>query len=453
MFNYARSDTHFLLFIYDHLRNELLEKSDFSSPEGDLIAQVLEKSKKEALQRYERPFYDEQGGQGPGGWYSMLYRTPALFNAEQFAVFRAVHQWRDQIARTEDEGLALMMPKHVLYNIARNMPLDMPSLLGCSHPISPTVRSRSGDLLKVIKEAKAAGATGPKLEDLIQTSVPLQIDKQNETKNGSIAKPDSTMNISTIAPLQKTSHSVLPTRTHASRFWGRVLEENLLLRQKTELQMKLLGLRLMLPLPQLTAEVFEATEHVKIPNLEPSQIDPGARAEHKYSRERKAKTDDVFIIKQAGGSRKRKAAEMQEHPAPILETQLPPEPVPDEGRNDLEDGNVLLGDVQESIVRQNQAEQDAPLIVPKKSKSQHKQERKREAQRVNVTSLDAKGDEIEAFDYANAPSVLHGQAKQKKHTQADPTKAFDPYSKSLNAPKGMRKSNKETAGKSLTFKK
>lgn len=56
MFNYARSDTHFLLFIYDHLRNELVEKSGFSSGEGGLIAQVLEKSKKKLFNGTNVPF-------------------------------------------------------------------------------------------------------------------------------------------------------------------------------------------------------------------------------------------------------------------------------------------------------------------------------------------------------------------------------------------------------------
>lgn len=37
MFFYARSDTHFLLYIYDMIRNELVEKSDRSTPETDLI--------------------------------------------------------------------------------------------------------------------------------------------------------------------------------------------------------------------------------------------------------------------------------------------------------------------------------------------------------------------------------------------------------------------------------
>lgn len=52
MFDYARSDTHYLLYIYDHLRNELVENP---TPEFNLVDHVAERSKKEALLRYEHP--------------------------------------------------------------------------------------------------------------------------------------------------------------------------------------------------------------------------------------------------------------------------------------------------------------------------------------------------------------------------------------------------------------
>ncbi|EOD51783.1 putative exosome complex exonuclease protein [Neofusicoccum parvum UCRNP2] len=58
LFDYARSDTHFLLYIYDNMRNELVDKSDFSNPEEDRIRRVLEKSKETSLQTYETPIYD-----------------------------------------------------------------------------------------------------------------------------------------------------------------------------------------------------------------------------------------------------------------------------------------------------------------------------------------------------------------------------------------------------------
>lgn len=55
LFDYARADTHFLLYVYDKMRNELLEKSDLSDLEKNKIHDVQEKSKEYALQRYEHP--------------------------------------------------------------------------------------------------------------------------------------------------------------------------------------------------------------------------------------------------------------------------------------------------------------------------------------------------------------------------------------------------------------
>nr|GFD53759.1 exosome complex exonuclease RRP6 [Tanacetum cinerariifolium] len=55
LFDYARADTHFLLYVYDKMRNELVERSDFSDPEKNKVHDVQEKSKEYALQRYEHP--------------------------------------------------------------------------------------------------------------------------------------------------------------------------------------------------------------------------------------------------------------------------------------------------------------------------------------------------------------------------------------------------------------
>ena len=65
LFEYARADTHFLLYVYDNMRNELVEKSDFSNPERNKVQEVLQKSKETALQRYEHPIYDTELGLGP----------------------------------------------------------------------------------------------------------------------------------------------------------------------------------------------------------------------------------------------------------------------------------------------------------------------------------------------------------------------------------------------------
>jgi exosome complex exonuclease RRP6 len=56
----------------------------------------------------------------------------------------------------------------------------------------------------------------------------------------------------------------------------------------------------------------------------------------------------------------------------------------------------------------------------------------------------------EPFDYSKAESVLHG--KKPGVGKGDKKKPFDPYTKSADAPKGMRKAQTERAGKSHTFK-
>lgn len=447
MFDYARSDTHFLLFIYDHLRNELLEKSNLSVEDGDLIAEVLQKSKKESLQRYERSVYDDERGQGPGGWYNMLSRTPALFNKEQFSVFRAVHQWRDRIARNEDEGSAQVMAKHVLYNIARDIPMDMASLLGCSHPISPILRMRTGELLGVIKKAKLAGINGPEMKDLME---PISTHLQEERRDPSFVKRDPLRR--TVPELDHKIPGLVSLRSTISRFWGSILDEVPGLLKKTEVQKRFKGLRLALPLPQLNAEVFESKVGTKIPRQELEPIDPGARAEHRYTTERKAKDTNVFVVKQLGGSRKRKAADMEENGESRSTSPIEEAAALDGGVADQEDSNSSLVADKENQMNLDEVEISRLSSSSKLTKGQRKRARRRaEAQRMRGPGNGADDTKAEPFDYATAPSVLH--SKTKKVDRAGAQQPFEPYSKSLHAPPSMRKFNKDVGGKSFTFKK
>jgi exosome complex exonuclease RRP6 len=132
MLHYARSDTHFLLYIYDNLRNALLDRAQSrasSPPDGDvvpnssrlrpgqdpahaLVREVLNRSEDTALRRYEREMYDLEDGTGPGGWdtmakkwnKSLLTKAAGSAGGVQKDVYRAMHAWRDRVARMEDES-------------------------------------------------------------------------------------------------------------------------------------------------------------------------------------------------------------------------------------------------------------------------------------------------------------------------------------------------------------
>ncbi|MCJ1471014.1 exosome nuclease subunit [Pseudocyphellaria aurata] len=447
MLDYARCDTHFLLYIYDKLRNNLLaeSESDPSLQEGTLIDEVLRKSKKEALQRYEWPFYDAQRGKGTNGWYKLLERTPALFNREQLSVFRAVHQWRDQLARKEDEGPNQIMRHQVLFNIARQMPMDMPSLLGCSHPISAAVRPRIGDLIRVIQEAKTAGANGPDMTDLISIEQAktnhLQAQKIENSFPSTLAGANN-RTLSIQAP-----RSNLPVRTNVSAFWGKTLEESTSMQQKRVMRKQHESHRLVLPLPSLTAEVFKDSTAGMNSVVEPNQHDPGARAEHQYVKRRMSKQNDVFVVRQAGGSRKRKADGMEDFPE-TAKTAVPTNPMVIEGV----EPKASVRNIEGNEIKQLEDEVLTQQRQSKRQKKKLKKDRKRKREELKQVGGVNKGDvgAEEPFDYANAPSILH--AKKSRIDQTEGKNSFDPYAKSLDTSKGMRKMQKEVGGRSFTFK-
>ena len=430
MFDYARSDTHFLLYIYDNMRNELIDKSSLSQTGENLIETVMKNSKEEALQRYEHPFYDYQRGSGSTGWYNMLRRTPALFNREQFAVFRAVHQWRDHVARQEDESVHLVMPKHVLYKIARETPLDMPSLLGCSHPMSRPFQKRKDDLLGVIKGAKINGVTGPEMKELMLAIDPF-LSQKVRVQGGADAFPveDAKASLHFNHTVELT-YSTLPLMSDNSRFWG----PNLSSTMTTKLTTKAQDLLLILPVPQLTVEVFEDADSSKQSRIQEAKSKPGALLEHPYVTSRASRENELFIVKHDGGSRKRKAIA---YPEGIEQPLSKGDDLAENG----EEVGISLDQGLDMVRKRKRAEKKAEIKRLKREKKEQ----------ANAAAIN--GDEAsEAFDYVNAPAVLHAKQSVADRAAAA-SKGINPYVKSMDATKGIRKSRNEIAGKSHTFKK
>ena len=121
MLKYARADTHYLLYVYDNLRNALLDRavsraasptSRAGSPTAPdaFVREVLSRSAETALRVYAPDPYDAEGGTGFNGWDTLARRwnKPTLgvdgALSVQREVFHAVHVWRDRIAREEDES-------------------------------------------------------------------------------------------------------------------------------------------------------------------------------------------------------------------------------------------------------------------------------------------------------------------------------------------------------------
>ncbi|KAL4778387.1 ribonuclease H-like domain-containing protein [Aspergillus varians] len=396
MFDYARSDTHYLLYVYDNLRNELLENS---TPEGNLVDYVLEKSKIEALQRYERPVYDAATGQGAGGWYDLMTRNPAVFSKEQFAVIKAVHEWRDKVAREEDEGVQCVFPKHALFRVAQAMPQDLGTLFRTLSPVTAITKDRAPDLLEVIKTAKAEGATGPEWRDIYvkPTRTPQQA-------QGLLTPPPT------------TEDGSLPTasRYEISQFWGAVLDSQTppLSPPEYSLVASAEALRLSLPLPPMPRTVSEARDKLAAQPPKPTTPTPATKDEEEAK-------NTIFTVKELGGPRKRKAPQPQaeaeaESSSPSAESELNEIPV--------------------------------DIGSPPSKKLRRKEKREKKKKDKSQTEEDST-----PFNYDAAESVLHANPQATK-TKSSSKRPFDPYRKALEAPSGVRAEKRELPGRSHTFR-
>ncbi|KAH0346454.1 hypothetical protein KCU81_g3914, partial [Aureobasidium melanogenum] len=430
MFEYARSDTHFLLYIYDNMRNELIEKSDFSVPnhEKDKIYDVLTRSKDTALQRYEHPVYDAAQGLGAGGWYKMLSRTPALLDKQQFAVFRAVHQWRDQVAREQDDSTHYVMANHNIFSLAKEMPTEKAQLFAVAQNTSQTVRLRADELLSVIIKAKEQGENGPDMVSTLkeieaqQLGVPL-----NETPTHFAALKQSQPKQAVVAaspapqpPVLNRVNSSEPSgvRAKVSQFWGGLFGGKSQSEQPPPYSS---NISLSVPLPPLTAEAFASSAPLTAPPTPASATPTSATPTSALPTPK----DRIFTLKERGRKRDSDA---------------------------MSTGNDSLATNADEI----DITADETLEAKREAKRQRKEAKKaaKEAAAQHAAEVDL---EEEEFDYAAAPSVLDANKEdprdRKKNKKEPKTKAFNPFIKAMDTMKGMPRGQKERAGKSMTFRK
>lgn len=432
LFDYARADTHFLLYVYDKMRNELIERSDFSDPEKNKVHDVQENSKQYALQRYEHPVYDRELGLGPVGWHKVISRSPVTFTPQQFAVFKAVHQWRDELSRREDESTFFIMPNHALFSIARSMPLDKPALFTAIQHVSHLVRTNADELVRVIVKAKDEGVDGPELSDVL-TKIAAMKDAEKEAKlSWNTPKKTAAQPVAapTEAPLQ--NNVAVSARQPSSEFWGTLWSSQPKLDRE-----RVLDIALELPLPPLTAQVF--TE----PNSKSEASTPKPEKPQYVRKEDRPQEDqrtDMFVVKQLGG-KKRKRTEASEAGTPA-------KPALDPMTND----EIMLDGANDN----DEDDEAAARAARKAARKADKKQKKADAQ---AAALEATG--APAFDYASAPTVLHAadeQAKKdardrKKDKKEKKKKGFQGFAGMADAPKGLPRAQKEVAGRSRTFTK
>lgn len=148
MLQYARSDTHYLLYIYDRLRNDLLMKNEHNKAEGvELLRAVFRVGKDICLKRYEKPPFSDKSH------LSVLRKSRSTFNAKQMYAFKEMYAWRDAISRELDESVGYVLPNNLMIRIAEYLPREPQGITALCNPVPPTLKKYLTDVHTIILRA------------------------------------------------------------------------------------------------------------------------------------------------------------------------------------------------------------------------------------------------------------------------------------------------------------
>ena len=162
MLSYARSDTHYLLDIYDMLLRDLCEAApptdsdpaSLTTSGKSKVIEVLERGKDICLRKYDRcAFY-------PNGWKSLL-RNSSAFSPQKKRCLARLWDWRDSTSRELDESLVYVCPSEALVRICRSMPTSRATLLNVLSPAPVVVAKRAEEILGIVREAKLESSGEP----------------------------------------------------------------------------------------------------------------------------------------------------------------------------------------------------------------------------------------------------------------------------------------------------
>ena len=453
MFYYARCDTHYLLYIYDMVRNELIESSDPSNPNGDLVEWVTQKSKEVSLQRYEYPVTDPEAGPAARGWFNFLTKSPQLRTAQQLSVYSALYKWRDEKARREDESPFYIMTQTVLADIAKIIPADHKALWSLLGNQARTLKPLLDELFALIQEANEKGVGGPTVIDLLQAESATTSSRKPFGRNLTLlsGQRDST-------PARKLGEglpSIEELRSRHSQLFGHVAMSSV---HDNTAQTEVPGL----PADEIAVPWLGLVQDIRTTDAVTPEIPLGESSKHANlgtSEKAAPSFEDVEFTLKRGRKRK-----VDDTGAQLLGRQQIDDSDLEivDGKSDESSGGAPLqtaSNLQEGEEEGYHEIDEEDSRERKLARRREKKEKKRAAKQAAENKTSGEGesepasDNNEPFDYSKAQSVLHAQ-RTKGSSGKPATKIFDPYKKlGADAPRAVRQLNYEKAGKTATFKK
>lgn len=145
LLKYAQEDSHYLLYCFDRLKNDLLNAGN---EQKNLLRSAFMRSRDICMKHYKKPiFHDED-------YKELARRSKKNLNTRQDWALKELFAWRDKTGRQEDESLRYVLPDHMLLQIADVLPKEMQGILACCNPVPPLVKQELHELHRLILQAR-----------------------------------------------------------------------------------------------------------------------------------------------------------------------------------------------------------------------------------------------------------------------------------------------------------
>lgn len=176
---YARADTHFLLNIYDQLRNKLIEENK--------LAGVLFESRNVAKRRFEyskfRPKFPSSSVYSPiekvDVWRTLMYQYNIPPQKDELV--KRLYEWRDMISRRDDESPRYVMSNQLLVALVDHAPVDPTGVVTVNNIVTDHVRTNSIVLASLIKSTLGTMEKLKKIESADHILANSSIGRKKET--------------------------------------------------------------------------------------------------------------------------------------------------------------------------------------------------------------------------------------------------------------------------------
>ena len=135
MIKYARSDTHFLLYIYDNLKKELISKSLENNDSGIFIfyKMCLKQSSEICLQSYQKPKVKDET-------YYHYMQINGNKPKKELGIIKETYIFRDYLGRVLDRDPKEILKKAMIFKLSKNNEFTIDKLLTIINYDTPFLR-------------------------------------------------------------------------------------------------------------------------------------------------------------------------------------------------------------------------------------------------------------------------------------------------------------------------